>query len=196
MTKEKIQMSDQKIMNEEDLERVLNIYGADISKMPEPLAIQVQSFIDQSSFALSEKYQSAKILDQLLDTNFQSVDVDWDLKSIEDKIMSNISNGQMNNENSEGQVISFSESRAVKNKNNKVNFKSKEHQVENSFFNFRASALIAASLLFGLIIGSFGGADILFNENNTYILASNSTTYDFLYLGTEYSLDSAEFLKN
>lgn len=196
MTKEKIQMSDQKIMNEEDLERVLNIYGADISKMPEPLAIQVQSFIDQSSFALSEKYQSAKILDQLLDTNFQSVDVDWDLKSIEDKIMSNISNGQMNNENSEGQVISFSESRAVKNKNNKVNLKSKENQIENSFFNFRASALIAASLLFGLIIGSFGGADILFNENNTYILASNNITYDFLYLGTEYSPDSAEFLKN
>ncbi len=60
----------------------------------------------------------------------------------------------------------------------------------------KSTGLIAASLLAGLLIGSFGGLDHLLYEEGTTLIASNSFMDDVLYLGTEYSLETADFLNN
>ncbi|MEP3477051.1 MAG: hypothetical protein ABJN57_12585 [Hyphomicrobiales bacterium] len=199
-------------MNEKKLEQLLDIYGADLSKMPEPFAKKVKDFLQQlqegtsqasggeqrlsnsqtssNKETVSELIKKAELLDQALD--HQKPLPNWDMQALEGKILAKVFASK---QTSTADVISFDERKITIEKNKPISIVSKASG-KSEFFTIKSTGLIAASLLAGLLIGSFGGLDHLLYEEGTTLIASNSFMDDVLYLGTEYSLETADFLNN
>jgi hypothetical protein len=199
-------------MNEKKLEQLLDIYGADLSKMPEPFAKEVKDFLQQlqegtsqgfdgeeeasgsqastQKEKISELIEKAELLDQALDHHKQLPK--WDIEALEGQILSKAFASE---QASTANVISFDERKITIEKNKPSPIVGKLSG-KSEFFTIKSTGLIAASLLAGLLIGSLGGLDHLLYEEGSTLIASNSLLDDVLYLGTEYSIDTAEFLNN
>lgn len=199
-------------MNEKKLEQLLDIYGADLSKMPEPFAKEVKDFLQQLQEGTSQGFdgeeeasgsqastqkekifeliEKAELLDQALDHHKQLPK--WDIEALEGQILAKAFASE---QTSTADVISFDERKISIEKNKPISIVSKASG-KSEFFTIKSTGLIAASLLAGLLIGSFGGLDHLLYEEGTTLIASNSFMDDVLYLGTEYSLETADFLNN
>jgi hypothetical protein len=199
-------------MNEKKLEQLLDIYGADLSKMPAPFAKEVKDFLQQlqegtsqgsdgeqelsnsqassNKEKVSELIKKAELLDQALD-HYKPLP-NWDVEALEDKILAKAFASE---QESTADVISFDE-RKISFERNKTSSIVGNSSGKSEFFTIKSTGLIAASLLAGLLIGSFGGVDHLLYEEGSTLIASNSLMDDVLYLGTEYSIDTAEFLNN
>ncbi|GAA6213054.1 hypothetical protein NBRC116602_27950 [Hyphomicrobiales bacterium 4NK60-0047b] len=199
-------------MNEKKLEQLLDIYGADLSKMPEPFAKEVKDFLQQlqegtsqgfdgeeeasgsqastQKEKISELIEKAELLDQALDHHKQLPK--WDIEALEGQILSKAFASE---QASTANVISFDERKITIEKNKPSSIVGKLSG-KSEFFTIKSTGLIAASLLAGLLIGSLGGLDHLLYEEGSTLIASNSLLDDVLYLGTEYSIDTAEFLNN
>ena len=83
-------------MDEKKLEALLDIYGADLSKYPEPFAQDVKNYLDhvtednqnvskEIKLKVTELRANAEFIDQALD--FQRPLPKWDLAAVEDKIL-------------------------------------------------------------------------------------------------------------
>jgi|GEM_PF-4068491 len=198
-------------MDEKKLEELLDIYGANLSKMPEPLVKEVKDFLrycsddldgsgqnEQRLSAISismkekiaELMEKAEFVDQALDHHNPLPN--WDMKTLEEKIFAK---AFASKQESTADVISFDDRKTSIKKNKRPSIVGKPSG-NNEFFTMKSTGLIAASLLAGLLIGSLGGLDHVFYEEGSTLIASNSLMDDVLYLGTEYSLETAEFLKN
>lgn len=200
-------------MNENKLEQLLDIYGADLSKMPEPFAKEIKEFLQKlqedanqgydgekepsdsqaastQKEKISELIEKAELLDQALNQHKQLPK--WEIEALEGQILAKAFASE---QTSTADVISFDERKTTieKNKPSAIDNKSSG---KGEFFTIKSTGLIAASLLAGLLIGSFGGLDHLLYEEGTTLIASNSFMDDVLYLGTEYSLETADFLNN
>ncbi|MGH1405952.1 MAG: hypothetical protein ACRBBJ_05285 [Rhodomicrobiaceae bacterium] len=199
-------------MNEKKLEQLLDVYGADLSKMPEPFAKEIKEFLQKiqeganqgfdgeiepsgsqastQKEKISELIEKAELLDQALDHQKQLPK--WDIEALEGQILAKAFASE---QTSTADVISFDERKTTieENKPSAIDNKSSG---KSEFFTMKSTGLIAASLLAGLLIGSFGGLDHLLYEEGTTLIASNSFMDDVLYLGTEYSLETADFLNN
>lgn len=185
-------------MDEKKLEALLDIYGADLSKYPEPLAEDVKNYLDhvtednqnvskETKLKVTELRANAEFIDQALD--FQRPLPNWDLAAIEDKILEKAFKGK---EEKSADVIQLEDRKSK----TKITHKSKTDFGKNDLFTVKSTGLIAASLLAGLLIGSLGGGEFLLVDESTTLLASNGFIDDVLFLGTEYSIDNAEFLRN
>ena len=185
-------------MDEKKLEAFLDIYGADLSKYPEPLAEDVKNYLDhvtednqnvskEIKLKVAELRANAEFIDQALD--FQRPLPNWDLAAIEDKILEKAFKGK---EEKSADVIQLEDRKSK----TKITHKSKTDFGKNDLFTVKSTGLIAASLLAGLLIGSLGGGEFLLVDESTTLLASNGFIDDVLFLGTEYSIDNAEFLRN
>lgn len=185
-------------MDEKKLEALLDIYGADLSKYPEPLAEDVKNYLDhvtednqnvskEIKLKVTELRANAEFIDQALD--FQRPLPNWDLAAIEDKILEKAFKGK---EEKSADVIQLEDRKSK----TKITHKSKTDFGKNDLFTVKSTGLIAASLLAGLLIGSLGGGEFLLVDESTTLLASNGFIDDVLFLGTEYSIDNAEFLRN
>ena len=82
-------------MDEKKLEALLDIYGAELSKYPEPFAQDIKNYLDhvtednqnvskETKLKVTELRANAEFIDQALD--FQRPLPNWDLAAIEDKI--------------------------------------------------------------------------------------------------------------
>lgn len=185
-------------MDEKKLEAFLDIYGADLSKYPEPLAEDVKKYLDhvtednqniskEIKLKVAELRANAEFIDQALD--FHRPLPNWDLAAIEDKILEKAFKGK---EKKSADVIQLEDRKSK----TKITHKSKTDFGKNDLFTVKSTGLIAASLLAGLLIGSLGGGEFLLVDESTTLLASNGFIDDVLFLGTEYSIDNAEFLRN
>lgn len=185
-------------MDEKKLEALLDIYGADLSKYPEPLAEDVKNYLDHATednqniskeikLKVAELRANAEFIDQALD--FQRPLPNWDLAAIEDKILEKAFKGK---EEKSADVIQLEDRKSK----TKITHKSNTDFGKNDLFTVKSTGLIAASLLAGLLIGSLGGGEFLLVDESTTLLASNGFIDDVLFLGTEYSIDNAEFLRN
>lgn len=185
-------------MDEKKLEALLDIYGADLSKYPEPFAQDVKNYLDhvtednqnvskEIKLKVTELRANAEFIDQALD--FQRPLPNWDLAAIEDKILEKAFKGK---EEKSADVIQLEDRKSK----TKITHKSKTDFGKNDLFTVKSTGLIAASLLAGLLIGSLGGGEFLLVDESTTLLASNGFIDDVLFLGTEYSIDNAEFLRN
>lgn len=190
---------DETEMNEEKLKTLLDIYGADLSRMPKDVANKIETFLKQeneqkasnTSFDQTEienLFNEAKRLDLALDQVRQTPK--FDIGDLEQKIF----NEAFPNDQSE--VISFEEQRGKRKEKNQTFSMTGNDSEISDLFTFKSTGLIAASLLAGLLIGSLGTIDHLLFDENSLLIASNSFTDDVLYLGTEYSLDTAVFSNN
>ena len=185
-------------MDEKKLEALLDIYGADLSKYPEPFAQDVKNYLDhvtednqnvskEIKLKVTELRANAEFIDQALD--FQRPLPKWDLAAVEDKILEKAFKGK---EEKSADVIQLEDRKSK----TKITHKSKTDFGKNDLFTVKSTGLIAASLLAGLLIGSLGGGEFLLVDEGTTLLASNGFIDDVLFLGTEYSIDNAEFLRN
>ena len=185
-------------MDEKKLEALLDIYGADLSKYPEPFAEDIKNYLDhvtednqnvskETKLKVTELRANAEFIDQALD--FQRPLPKWDLAAIEDKILEKAFKGK---EEKSADVIQLEDRKSK----TKITHKSKTDFGKNDLFTVKSTGLIAASLLAGLLIGSLGGGEFLLVDESTTLLASNGFIDDVLFLGTEYSIDNAEFLRN
>lgn len=185
-------------MDEKKLEALLDIYGADLSKYPEPFAQDVKNYLDhvtednqnvskEIKLKVTELRANAEFIDQALD--FQRPLPKWDLAAVEDKILEKAFKGK---EEKSADVIQLEDRKSK----TKITHKSKTDFGKNDLFTVKSTGLIAASLLAGLLIGSLGGGEFLLVDESTTLLASNGFIDDVLFLGTEYSIDNAEFLRN
>ena len=111
------------------------------------------------------------------------------MAAIEDKILEKAFKGK---EEKSADVIQLEDRKSK----TKITHKSKTDFGKNDLFTVKSTGLIAASLLAGLLIGSLGGGEFLLVDESTTLLASNGFIDDVLFLGTEYSIDNAEFLRN
>jgi len=190
---------DETKMNKEKLKALLDIYGADLSRMPKDVANKIETFLKQeneqktsnTSFDQTEienLFNEAKRLDLALDQVRQTPK--FDIGDLEQKIF----NEAFPNDQSE--VISFEEQRGKRKEKNQTFSMTGNDSEISDLFTFKSTGLIAASLLAGLLIGSLGTIDHLLFDENSLLIASNSFTDDVLYLGTEYSLDTAVFSNN
>lgn len=190
---------DETKMNKEKLKALLDIYGADLSRMPKDVANKIETFLKQeneqkasnTSFDQTEienLFNEAKRLDLALDQVRQTPK--FDIGDLEQKIF----NEAFPNDQSE--VISFEEQRGKRKEKNQTSSMTGNDSEISDLFTFKSTGLIAASLLAGLLIGSLGTIDHLLFDENSLLIASNSFTDDVLYLGTEYSLDTAVFSNN
>lgn len=190
---------DETKMNKEKLKALLDIYGADLSRMPKDVANKIETFLKQeneqkasnTSFDQTEienLFNEAKRLDLALDQVRQTPK--FDTGDLEQKIF----NEAFPNDQSE--VISFEEQRGKRKEKNQTSSMTGNDSEISDLFTFKSTGLIAASLLAGLLIGSLGTIDHLLFDENSLLIASNSFTDDVLYLGTEYSLDTAVFSNN
>jgi hypothetical protein len=199
-------------MDEKKLEQLLDIYGADLSKMPAPFAKEVKIFLQQlqegtsqgpdgeqglsnsqtatNKKQITELIEKAELLDQALD--YHKPLPNWDMQALEDQI---VTKAFASEQVSSADVISFDD-RKISFEKNKPSAIASKPSGKREFFTIKSTGLIAASLLAGLLIGSFGGLDHLLYEEGSTLIASNSLMDDVLYLGTEYSIDTAEFLNN
>lgn len=185
-------------MDEKKLEALLDIFGADLSKYPEPFAEDIKNYLDhvtednqnvskETKLKVTELRANAEFIDQALD--FQRPLPKWDLAAIEDKILEKAFKGK---EEKSADVIQLEDRKSK----TKITHKSKTDFGKNDLFTVKSTGLIAASLLAGLLIGSLGGGEFLLVDESTTLLASNGFIDDVLFLGTEYSIDNAEFLRN
>ncbi len=185
-------------MDEKKLEQLLDIYGADLSKFPSQIAKEVREYLDYSSeensavsadlkLRINELKANAKFIDQALDQ--QRPLPNWDLQAIEDNIFQKAFEVK---QQQSADVIQL-EDRKTKQKSPS---NSKNSLGYRDVFTMKSTGLIAASLLAGLLIGSLGGGEFLLVDENSTLLASNGFIDDVLLLGTEYSIDNAEFLRN
>lgn len=190
---------DETKMNKEKLKALLDIYGADLSRMPKDVANKIETFLKQeneqkasnTSFDQTEienLFNEAKRLDLALDQVRQTPK--FDIGDLEQKIF----NEAFPNDQSE--VISFEEQRGKRKEKNQTSSMTGNDSEISDLFTFKSTGLIAASLLAGLLIGSLGTIDHLLFDENSLLIASNSFTDDVLFLGTEYSLDTAVFSNN
>lgn len=190
---------DETEMNEEKLKTLLDIYGADLSRMPKDVAYKIEIFLKETNerktsgtkFDLTEienLFNEAKQLDQTLDQVRQTPK--FDIGTLEDKIFDQV----LSNDQSE--VISFEEQKEKRKEKKQTSSMTGNDSEISDLFTFKSTGLIAASLLAGLFIGSLGTIDHLLFDENSLLIASNSLTDDVLYLGTEYSLDAAVFSNN
>ena len=190
---------DETKMNKEKLKALLDIYGADLSRMPKDVANKIETFLKQeneqkasnTSFDQTEienLFNEAKRLDLALDQVRQTPK--FDIGDLEQKIF----NEAFPNDQSE--VIPFEEQRGKRKEKNQTFSMTGNDSEISDLFTFKSTGLIAASLLAGLLIGSLGTIDHLLFDENSLLIASNSFTDDVLYLGTEYSLDTAVFSNN
>lgn len=190
---------DETEMNEEKLKTLLDIYGADLSRMPKDVAYKIETFLKETNerktsgtkFDLTEienLFNEAKQLDQTLDQVRQTPK--FDIGTLEDKIFDQVFS------NDQSEVISFEEQKEKRKEKKQTSSMTGYDSDISDLFTFKSTGLIAASLLAGLLIGSLGTIDHLLFDENSLLIASNSLTDDVLYLGTEYSLDAAVFSNN
>lgn len=186
-------------MNKEKLKTLLDIYGADLTRMPKDVAGEIKTFLTQikdqklagSIFDHTEidnLFTEAKELDQTLDSVRQTPK--FDIDALEDKMFNKVF------PDDQSEVISFHEQKTRREETKKTSSMTGNDNEISNLFTFKSAGLIAASLLAGLLIGSLGTIDHLFFDENSLLIASNSLTDDVLYLGTEYSLDAAVFSNN
>ena len=162
---------DETKMNKEKLKALLDIYGADLSRMPKDVANKIETFLKQeneqkasnTSFDQTEienLFNEAKRLDLALDQVRQTPK--FDIGDLEQKIF----NEAFPNDQSE--VISFEVQKEKRKEKNQTSSMTGNDSEISDLFTFKSTGLIAASLLAGLLIGSLGTIDhLLFDENST-----------------------------
>lgn len=190
---------DETEMNEEKLKNLLDIYGADLSRMPKDVANKIETFLKETNerkwsstnfdqTKIEDLFNEAKQLDQTLDQLRPTPK--FDVGALEDKIFDQVFS------NDQSEVISFEEQKILREEKKQTSSMTGNESEISDLFTFKSTGLIAASLLAGLLIGSLGTIDHLLFDENSLLIASNSLTDDVLYLGTEYSLDAAVFSNN
>lgn len=190
---------DETEMNEEKLKTLLDIYGADLSRMPKDVANKIEMFLKETNeqkasgtnfdqTKIENLFNEAKQLDQTLDQVRPTPK--FDIGALEDKIFDQVLS------NNQSEVISFEEQKEKRKEKKQTSSMTGNDNEISDLFTFKSTGLIAASLLAGLLIGSLGTIDHLLFDENSLLIASNSLTDDVLYLGTEYSLDAAVFSNN
>ncbi len=189
-------------MNLERLEQALDIYGADLSRMPGELKKQVEELVenDQQAKALLKE---AAGLDKALDNRMP--EVKFDLAALENKIMAAVSDTVLAEQNQDELSDSATILDMQKWKKDHGTASSRNHgktdDVKNQNHNqlwkslvptpyIMSSGLIAASLLCGVFFGSLGGVTYIFGDTSTITMASLEMTDDLLYLSSDDSLIS------
>lgn len=143
------------------LHLALDTYGADLTRMPEQTAKMVKDLIDNSSEAAA-LFKEAKTLDDTL--NNIDRDVDWDLGALKNNILTAAQN----------QPVKTNHSPQITPAN------------DNWVRELAAPGLLAASLLFGIFFGAFGGANLLMGDHTDITIASADLSNDILLLDTDF----------
>lgn len=162
----------------------LDTYGADLARMPEPMAIMVKDLIDNFDEATA-LFEEAKVLDEAFN-NAQNVD--WDLESLGNNIITaakrQLPKNQKQNK-TETTVIDFMDSK--QRMDNTPPLSQTGPANDNWIGNLATSGLLAASLLFGIFFGAFGGANTLMGDHTDLTIASADLSNDILLLDTDFN---------
>ena len=204
-------------MTIETLAKLLDQYGSDRSAMPAQTAAAIDELVARSSEA-KELVHQAEALDTALADNKRHVD--WDISSLEDSIL-NAAFAELP-ERKSASIINLSDHKAAAGKPaageqkqpqtlaDKPSTKTATAQQPSAIkpandnrwsTQIAASGLLAASLIFGIFFGAFGGANMLIGGQTEMTLAStdlNTVLADDIFdLGAdEFSLDAPNGTSN
>lgn len=190
---------DSKQLTLETLATTLDAYGSDLSRMPAELGTKVRELIETSP-AAKALYEEAEKLDAAL-SDYMAPRSDTsavDFAALESRIMAQtgLDAGAQAGDMGDN-IIEFAPARSVKANQPRAENKAATPATpapanDNSYSALAASGLLAASLLFGVFFGAFGGAESFFDTETEMTMASTTLSDDILYLGTEYNLDIVE----
>lgn len=195
-------------MTMETLSDLLDQYGGDTSRMPAQTAAAIEELVARSDEA-REMLQQARALDKALSANRR--EVNWDISALESRILEAAFTGEARQNNASiinlsdhkplaGQPVDDSKVQATPTTANSVTAPLAAANDNRWSSRMAASGLLAASLLFGVFFGAFGGANMLIGEQSELTLASTDVntvlTDDIFDLGTEFSLDASNGTSN
>lgn len=195
-------------MTMETLADLLDQYGGDTSRMPAQTAAAIEELVARSDEA-REMLQQARALDKALSANRR--EVNWDISALESQILEAAFTGEARQNNASiinlsdhkplaGQPVDDSKVQATPTTANSVTAPLAAANDNRWSSRMAASGLLAASLLFGVFFGAFGGANMLIGEQSELTLASTDVntvlTDDIFDLGTEFSLDAPNGTSN
>lgn len=195
-------------MTMETLADLLDQYGGDTSRMPAQTAAGIEELVARSDEA-REMLQQARALDKALSANRR--ELNWDISALESQILEAAFTGEARQNNASiinlsdhkplaGQPVDDSKVQATPTTANSVTAPLAAANDNRWSSRMAASGLLAASLLFGVFFGAFGGANMLIGEQSELTLASTDVntvlTDDIFDLGTEFSLDAPNGTSN
>lgn len=187
---------DSKQLSLETLATTLDAYGSDLSRMPAELGTKVRELIETSPAAKTLFEEAQKLDAALSDYMAPRGDTSMvDFAALQSRIMAHTALDASEQPGDKADnIIEFAPASSVKAKQPRAENKATTPATpapanDNSFSALAASGLLAASLLFGVFFGAFGGADSFFGTETEMTMASTTLSDDILYLGTEYNLD-------
>ena len=164
------------------VEQALDVYGTDFSRMPQDVAARVKPLVEDTQVG-KQLFADALALERALDQAepFQ----DFDLKTIENKILDQIFDQEVRDEDEQATILDFEKPQEVK-----------DTLIEGEVANDNrsgwmiASSLCAASLLLGIILGTTGAGSFLFGEGAPLTIASAEVSDDVFYINSDISYAS------
>lgn len=191
-------------MTMETLADLLDQFGGDTSRMPAQTAAAIEELVARSDEA-RDLLEQARALDDALSANRR--EVSWDISALESRILDTAFNGAAKQH--DASIINLSDHKSLASQladqTGKAQPESDRAPLAAANDNrwssrLAASGLLAASLLFGVFFGAFGGANMLIGEQPGMTLASTDLSTvladDFFELGTEYGLDATDGIGN
>lgn len=177
-------MKDLQPMTLKSLQQILDVYGADLSRMPEALASKVKTFTQEQKAAQSlfaETLALDKTLNQFNDQSEAASN--FDIAALEKKYMAKIAAlpaalpMATSTDNQTNKIIKFNIEKQAPKQQTAPSIANDNHKAR-----YLASGLLVASLLFGLVFGALGGANLFLEDASPLLLASNDMADDILYL--------------
>jgi len=195
------------------LEQVLEVYGADLNRMPDGLADNVKAFIETSERGHG-LFQEAASIDGLLNNHNSMPDFDFntletsiasslDAPLTEARLTEDLQGGKLNEAASvaSADIIDFKDKGLLQ-----TDLAAKTSAFKSSQWFSRGDAskkmstpvndnggmltfgLLAASLFVGVFFGSLGVGSYLFDDSGVLSIASTSMTDDIFYISEDFNL--------